>query len=69
MGKSLAWIAFSVARPIPGHENRASTVIAPPSTKPRLRAICVTMGRRALGTMCRRRTASGESPIARAVST
>ena len=54
---------------MPGHENSASTVIAPPSTKPRLSAICVTIGRRALGTMCRRRTASGRRPIARAVST
>ena len=37
--------------------------------KPRLSAICVTIGRRALGTMWRRRTASGRRPIARAVST
>ena len=44
-------------------------MIAPPITKPMLSAICVTIGRRALGTMCRLRTLIGRRPMARAVST
>ncbi len=48
-------------------ENTVSTVIAPDTTKPRLSAIRVVVGSRALRTACRLRTTTSRSPLARAV--
>ena len=46
---------------------RTRSVIAPPTTKPRLRKISVIVGSIALGTACRWRTIVSISPLARAV--
>jgi hypothetical protein len=66
-GKSGAERAWKVSSPSPGQENTVSTVTAPPTSPPRVRKIRVTVGSRALGTACRRRTASSRRPLARAV--
>ena len=54
-------------QPRPGQENTVSIVIAPETTKPRLRKISVIVGSSALGTACLRRTRSSRRPLARAV--
>ena len=50
-------------------EKTYSMVIAPPTTKPRLRNTSVIVGRVALGTAWRRRTIESIRPFARAVVT
>src|SRR5262249_246108 len=66
MGRSGARMAVYVACPRPGHEKIDSTVIAPEGTKPKLIALRVKTGRRALGTACVRRTTGSRSALARA---
>ena len=48
-------------------EKMVSMVIAPPTTKPKLRAATVVVGSSAFGTACRLRTATSRRPLARAV--